>query len=320
MPGRNGGTVATLLAATMAGALVLAPSAPAQDAGAAVTTIKQAARKAAETQADAIVSLKCSIKISVSMGGQEMNNEDQQLEVAGTVIDASGLTVLSEGAIDPTSMLGDQLEAQGLTVKTTVGEVKLVLKDGKEIPARIVLRDKDLDLAFAAPEEKGLKLPFVSMEKGATAAALDDIFILGRLGRSLDRAPSISLSTIAAVVKKPRTFYVTNASNALASTGCPAFDAAGKPLGIFLQRRAAATGGSGLMDIINRLTPVILPCDDVKEVAVQAAAAAAKPPEKPLPETTPTEKDAPKEGGEGESSPGKAPESPPKPEEGSSPK
>ena len=39
-------------------------------------------------------------------------------------------------------------------METEVNDIKILLEDGAEVPAEIVLRDKDLDLAFIRPKAK----------------------------------------------------------------------------------------------------------------------------------------------------------------------
>jgi hypothetical protein len=258
------GVVAAVLAAGV-------PAAPAQDAP---VTARGMAKKVLAAYQDAVVTVKAAVKMQGGFGGG-----DQQMELTGTVVDPSGLTVVSESGLDPMAMFGAMMgggEEDSPFGHAETGDVKIVMKDGKEIPSRLVLRDKDLDLAFIVPEEKGLKMTFLPLETGKALEALDDLIILGRLGKNLDRTATVGVSTVAAVVKKPRTFYVTDSASAMLELGCPAFDGAGKPVGILLKRRAP--GGGGFADLIRGMMPVILPCDDVKEVAKQALEEAAKPP------------------------------------------
>ena len=58
-------------------------------------------------------------------------------------------------------------------------DVKLLLEDGREIPARFVLRDHDLDLAFVLPGASDLKLPYISLDrtKGPSRSTMSSSFI-----------------------------------------------------------------------------------------------------------------------------------------------
>ena len=95
----------------------------------------------------------------VSVGGREMQSMDESVETVGTVIDPSGLTVLSLGALNPGAMMNKMMGGGGsgqerMEFGSEPSDVKLRLPDGKELPARIVLRDEDLDLAFLRPTTK----------------------------------------------------------------------------------------------------------------------------------------------------------------------
>jgi S1-C subfamily serine protease len=288
-------TLAAVALSAAAASLVVPAPAAAQDAG----SLKAKAKEVLAATRDAVIHVKAAVKIAMSFGGQEMPGQDQQVEVVGTVVDPSGLVVISEASLNPAGMMemfggGDQV-----SVKSDVGDVKLVMKDGKEIPARLVLRDKDLDLAFVAPNEKGLKLSCVSLDASKPAEALDDIIVVGRLAGNLNRTPAVALGQVTAVVTKPRTFYSCG-SSAIGpgfGAGCPVFDATGKTLGILLQRRAASSGGGGIASIISAMAPVVLPTEDVKEVAQQALVEAAKPAKAAEQKPAETPKpEAPKEG------------------------
>ena len=69
------------------------------------------------------------------------------------MVDPSGLTVLALSACDPSEMYQRMMAEQGSQYKleTEVTDLKILLDDGTELPAEIVLRDKDLDLALSGP-------------------------------------------------------------------------------------------------------------------------------------------------------------------------
>ncbi len=227
---------------------------------------RKAAREVVSKYPDAVVTVKMVVKIG---------SREQQLEVAGTVLSPEGLTVISDFTSNPSGLFGD-----GGRTETT--DVKVVLKDGKEVPARFVLRDRDLDLAFIVPKEKDLKLPHVKLEKRTPPEVLDDLIFLRRLGRNLNREASVTLARVEAVVKRPRTFIVPDLVNGLQNLGCPVFDAEGKPVGVVVVRRS--TAGSlfgGLMDLLDQMKPVILTAEDLQEAIDQISKE--EKPEKPNP-------------------------------------
>src|SRR5262245_53009843 len=92
----NGILAALALAAGVAGAAQ--PAAGADD-------LKAVARATAAKTAKAVVTVKLVLKMK--MGGERGGREQEaKVEVVGTVVDPSGLTVASAAAIEPTSLLG----------------------------------------------------------------------------------------------------------------------------------------------------------------------------------------------------------------------
>lgn len=234
--------------------------------------LRAKAREIVEAHKDAIVTVKVVTTTRYVYLGRESHKQENKAEVSGTMIDGSGLTVLSNFATDPYSGFdGFSFESSGDKVEfkpeTTINELKIVLVDGTELPAQFVLKDKDLDLAFVRPREKPAQaLPFLKLTPpAAEPAVLDETVAIGRLGREVNRASCVDTGKIMALVKKPRIFYVTDANY----PGCPVFNIKGETLGISVYRQNPVRtqnsfGGS---------TQVILPAEDVLEAAKQAATA-----------------------------------------------
>ena len=239
---------------------------------------------------EAVLTITMDGPLAAMAGG---GDKEQKIEVVGTVIDPSGLTVVSNTNLDPTSAMGKiEINAGGqqlsMTVKGEVGEVKLRLSDGTEIPARVVLKDEDLDLAFIAPKEKLDKkaraaLQNVDLDMAADKAEkLAQTITLGRLGKDMNRELTVSLTRIKAVITKPRRFYVLGGTQ----PGTPVFDAKGKLLGISLFRKKPGSGRAGLGALMGGRglgvsgIPITLPTANVKRVAEQATEEMAKPAEK----------------------------------------
>jgi hypothetical protein len=227
----------------------------------------------------AIVTVRVVLKMRVSVGGREMQSMDESVETVGTVIDPSGLTVLSLGALNPGAMMNKMIGGTGsgqerMEFGSEPSDVKLRLPDGKELPARIVLRDEDLDLAFLRPTIKPEKpLVAINLADEGKPVLLDPVVVLTRLGRVGGWAPAASLQTIGAVIEKPRTFYVIE-TGGTGGMGTPAFTPSGKVVGL-LTMRSIQTGRSGMFSMMSGseglgLLPVILPAADVRDIAQQA--------------------------------------------------
>jgi hypothetical protein len=223
------------------------------------------------------------IKFSASgmMGGQA--SESKQ-DLTGTVVDPSGLTVLALSACEPGDMMqklmdqNSDAEDAKFKVETELSDIKLLMDDGTEMPADIVLRDKDLDLAFVRPKSKPTSpMSALDLKKSAKAEVLDQVITLNRLGQVAGRAYAASVERISAVVQKPRLFYVPGGDATSTTLGSPAFLPDGSVVGIFVMR--SINQKSGGMEIFGAhpdgMTSIILPAEDVLKAAKQAPEAKA---------------------------------------------
>jgi hypothetical protein len=261
---------ATLIIVAFAAMLSVTPSA--QDG-------RVAARDVVKKWQEAVVNVRVVLKMRMSMGGREMQASDDPVDTVGTVIDPSGLTVLSLGALNPAAMMrklmgsmGDPNGQFGMDITTEPTDVKIRLSDGRELPAKIVLRDEDLDLAFLRPTVRPEK-PLVAIDLTDTAkpVLLDQVLVLSRLGRVGGWTAGAALHDIGAIIEKPRTFYVLGGF--ASGMGTPAF-LNGKVVGVLTLRQVEAgraslssmMGGSEGMGMLG----VILPAADVLEIAKQA--------------------------------------------------
>ncbi len=219
---------------------------------------KTAAKNILAKYQDALITVKLIVK---NKGGGLEN----QLEIAGTVLSSDGLTVVSDFSSNPSALFISEND------QTETTDVKLIFKDGREVPATFVLRDKELDLAFVMPQEKTRDLPHVKMEKGPVPGPLDDLVFIYRLGKSLNREVAVTLGRVDAVIKKPRTFVVSDFLNGVQSLGCPVFDDSGRPVGVVVLRRAQGptkipAGVTGILDLFK---PVVLTAEDIQDAANQ---------------------------------------------------
>lgn len=241
-----------------------------------VTTIRAAnadtapGRALVSRYADAIVGIELVVMLRIKMGDRgEAPPREQRIEVNGTMISKDGLTVTTLAAVDQQAtmeaMRGGGSGGRGPEiVGSEFKEVKLRLADGREVPARFVLKDADLDLAFMAPEtpDPAREYPHVKLEDSVEGALLDDFYFIARAPKTLQRVPLVRKIQVMGVVERPRRFYLMSEQ----APGSPVFDPQGRVLGVTLQY--FANGG--------RAGFVVLPAADIAEMAKQAAATMAK--------------------------------------------
>lgn len=200
----------------------------------------------------------------------EVYESERKTEILLTVIDESGLAVSSLSSISPSSMFGSGMD------DTKVKSVTMILPDNEEIPANVVLRDQDLDLAFIKPIEKiDKKLTAIDLSDNSEPEILDHIVALSRLGNAGGYAPVVSISRIEAIIKKPRTMFMTDPMKALLSgLGVPVYTLDGKVIGLNLMRVSKSTDiiGDDLSRGMGALPtlPIILPAQEIIDIIKRA--------------------------------------------------
>jgi S1-C subfamily serine protease len=179
------------------------------------------------------------------------------------------LTVLALSAVDPVELYR-RVSDEYNKIDTQINDVKLLLDDGTEMPSEIVLRDKDLDLAFIRPKTKpSAPMAAVDLSKSSAVEMLEPVIALNRLNRAAGRAYSASIERIDAVVQKPRTFYIPGVRSESATLGSPAFALNGNIVGIFVMR-AVSAGESGGRNMRENVTAILIPAEDILKGAKQA--------------------------------------------------
>ena len=214
-----------------------------------------------QTYEKAVISLDLVFKLEVNGGGGE--SREQKGRAEATIVDPSGLAVTSLSTLERkgTAIAG----GRPVPVVGTVQEAKYHLADGTEIPARIVLKDEDTDLAFLAPlkpldAETKAKITTISMSDAAAAPELlDPTIIIKRADDAHDYIPMLDLGFISGFLSKPRSCYTTNKM----TNGIAVFDKQGKVLGVFV--------------VLMEKIPVLLPAADVAKLVPQALDEAKKP-------------------------------------------
>ena len=247
--------------------------------------LKTQARLILANNQDAIVGLSIIAKTEVGVdgdapAGMKLNGlgggKDQKIETSGVIVDPAGLIVSSLSSIGGGSIMdGREIETPNGTVKlktkTDIKEVKVVMPDGTEIPADVVLKDSDFDLVFFkirtdSPEAKDVTFKAVDLKNNTTADVLDDVVVLGRMDATMNRQPNAFTTEVLGIVKKPREFLSIQTMR----PASPVFSPEGKLVGISIIRKSTGTltAGSAQPGV-----PAVLPARDVLKIADQARTA-----------------------------------------------
>lgn len=227
-----------------------------------------------EANRNAVVTVQLVIETTTSMEGESKKRQGKA-SATGTIIDPSGLVVTSLTSINPTDRFGEMMQDQDekLQMSSKVVDAKMKMDDGTEVAMNVVLRDRDLDLAFLKPKKAPDK-PFASVDLANSSAPklLDELLYLARLGQVANYSLAASTDRISAVLTKPRTCYV-GGMNAEAF-GLPAFALDGKPVGILVLRTSPSKDqDSEDFSLLERMVPIVLPCSTVLNAAQQAKTA-----------------------------------------------
>lgn len=241
--------------------------------------IAETGRAILEQYRSSVITVELVLKQKISFPGSPSQDVETKVEATGTVIGADGLTVLSLSMVDPSSMMDIMMagnpQMSGLKMDTEVQDTKMLLSDGTEVDAEVILRDRELDMAFIRPIKKSeTEFGHVNLDDPGIPLQLDPVISVNKLGKVAMRAHSISVERIDAIVTKPRTFYIPGKDPSSTGLGAPAFTLDGKCIGIFVLRAIKSTGSGGMGSMFgggqDNIAAILLPAIDIKEAASQA--------------------------------------------------
>jgi len=236
-----------------------------------------AARRLLAEKADAVVVVRATVSMTVAAGDRPSQSEDRSVETLGTVVSPEGLVLVSAAAIDPGVLAdGRTVQTPGgpirLSVVSDIKEAFLVLGDGTELAARVVIKDKDLNLALLAPVAKPAQ-PLVALDPapGAELKVADEVIVLGRMGKGLERAPRVDIDQVCAVIAKPRPLAIIH----IPFPGCPVLDLGGRLAGVTTAKPEGddLESGQGI-----GMTPVVVLAPTLRRFLEAGAKAAAPAP------------------------------------------
>lgn len=233
---------------------------------AASGALKTKATELSKAHQDSTLFISAVVTIELTAGSNPTQKEEKKVEVLGTVLNAEGLIVAPLSTIDLAAAMDGRTvnTPQGpikISAKSDVKEVKILMPDGTETDAKIALKDTDLDLVFLKPEKPASNFKPVPLADTAPMNLLDDIIVIGRMSKELNREPMAATGEIISVIKKPRLFGKISAP----ATGMPVFNDQGKFLGIGINRLTSKSSGENNV----ASTSVLLPAADIADSASQ---------------------------------------------------
>ena len=214
-----------------------------------------------------MVTVQLVLKSTYSKDGKTSPPAESKYDLTGTVVNASGLIALAHSCCDPAEFYKRASSAyEGYKVESEITDLKILLDDNTEVPAEIVLRDRDHDLAFARPKGPPPHAwEMVDLTKPVTAKVFDPIVALNRLNSISGRSYSASLGRIMAVVDRPQRFYLYDGASPGFNLGSPIFTLNGEFLGLALMH----VSGSRTSNDDDNAVSIILPAEQILKAARQ---------------------------------------------------
>lgn len=175
-----------------------------------------------KTAGNAVVVIEGTVKY---MCGHCAEEHEEEIDEIGTIVDPAGLIVMAGDGDSEENQYREQ-------------QLRCVLVDGTAIPVRILLHDDDLLLTVLAPvpDPNATLAPAFSalaVLPETRAEILEDVIVLGRLGRENRHALSVAIGHIVARATQPRLFYqIFSMPPALSDYGLPVLTKDGAFLGV----------------------------------------------------------------------------------------
>lgn len=241
---------------------------------------RAAARDLVATRGDAVVTARATVTLRGLPGPGRADGVEDTVQATAVVIDGTGLTVTALSQLDPSDMIkravGGASGAPAMNLSVEQSNLRLRLGNGQEIPAKIVLRDRDLDLVFLRPTEPPASpMSSIDLSTASKAQVADLVLVLQRFGEMTSWKAGVSFGDVQAVVEKPRTQYIIAVSSVASGLGSAVFDASGRFLGLIVVRSQSSPGRRSMFSMLQGaegmgLMPVVLPADEIAELAKQA--------------------------------------------------
>jgi hypothetical protein len=242
----------------------------------AADDIVSVARATASSSAAAVVTLRCTIKLSFTTAKGQKQDQDHKLEMTATCVDPSGIFITNYTELNPTERIQMMFNAQNrqMRVDAAVADLSILFSDGSEKPADVVVSNKDLDVVFVRLKDKAQGLTAINLDVATSSAqALDQAFVIGRGLKSDARTPILAIGRLLCQVKGPAPYYLGD-NDLSGFIGSILFTADGKPLGIETYK-STLSEASDVHGIVQESAGHVLirPADQLSVLAKQALTA-----------------------------------------------
>lgn len=164
------------------------------------------------------------IKFVLKMEGQ-FGDRENETEATGVMIEPDGLVLASSSQLGTPRFMRQFGNARPTDLKVLIGD------DTEGLPATVMARDTELDLAWVKLKEPSKKkLEYMDLTKSGKPQVGDSLVFLRRMGKYFDRAVTVGQFRVAGKTTKPRELIVPGGGASL-EPGLPAFTAQGEVVG-----------------------------------------------------------------------------------------
>ena len=229
--------------------------------------------------------------LNVTMGGGGGMQQEVPVEIAGVLLDESGLVMMPADALDMANRMRRNMRGRrggrgggggggmgDMDIDAEASDMTVILGgEYEEHEAVLVAKDSNLSLAFLQLKDASVAKgrPAITFAKDATPTVGQELRSVTRFGEGFDFAPYFGKTQITGVVEQPRMMWsVQGRFNAL---GLPLFDSEGNAVGVMSTQEDPMGGGGGMgMGMGAGGMVFVMPASDVAAALEQARSRAAE--------------------------------------------
>ncbi|MGC9054662.1 MAG: hypothetical protein ACP5KS_12365 [Candidatus Hydrogenedens sp.] len=189
--------------------------------------IAEFGRKIFQQYSSSVITVRANLLITTSDGEEESVGQ-----CTAVLVKPSGMAILALSALDPSILIDQELRN---TINIRIASIKMILKDEKEIPAEVLLQDKERDvMVIQAKESIPEDLVKISLEKEdiAVPQLLDPLLLIMQHGKVARRSHSATILRVESIIDKPFLFYTLSQSRSFDILSSPLFSMDGKFVGM----------------------------------------------------------------------------------------